>query len=105
MIPVPENNSTPASFMETISELYIHEAENNEIARKLISRFQDHIGKKWFLHNISELSPESLANKTGVGLEEINDLRMLMAKAMNDEHISDEELMRLEQLIQMFYKT
>lgn len=104
IIPVISNAQTPASFMETISELYIHEAENMQIANKIISQFQEHVTRRWYIPSFAELNAEALAAKTGVSVTDTLKLYELMDRIGEGYNLPDEDLVKLEELTQMFYK-
>ncbi len=104
VIQVQEQKMTPASFMETITELYIHTAENRVIGQKMVVRLHDHITRKWFIQNMSEMPVEKFSAKTGVEQQDIAELFSIIKRINQEEEISDADLIRLEQIIQMFYK-
>ncbi|MEO6948787.1 MAG: hypothetical protein ABI123_04080 [Ginsengibacter sp.] len=103
---ISANTNSTVAFTETIGKLYFQHKNNKRIAEKMITYFYENMRNTYFLK--AEMSNKdlinSLAGKTGIAadlvqklIENIHDIRM-------KDEITDEELLRLNQQIELFNK-
>jgi len=103
---VKENTNTTVTFTETVGRLYLQKKNNKNIAEKMITYFYEHIRNSYFL-NTTQVNNEfmnSLSGKSGVAIEETQKLFNTIDTINAGKNVSDIELLRLNELIQKFYK-
>jgi hypothetical protein len=104
IIPViapPENSSL--EFAKTLGNLYLSNKNHKDIARKKYNYWLDFLREKYFIHieNPEDADIIRISEKTGVNVESIIKTKKYIDKASN---ISQEHLMRFNQLIEDFHK-
>ena len=101
----PKANATVA-FTETIGRLYFQHKDNRRIADKMITFLNENIRNRYFINTntIDEGFVNSLAGKTGLGHEEINNLFSLIKEVQTQETLADELLLELNIKIDHFNK-
>jgi hypothetical protein len=107
IIPVinpPVNNTV--DFVETVSHVYFNQRNHRNIALKKLSYLFDHIRSKYYLSSIiiDDDFREKLAHKSGMPMADLKELVSLMQYIRSEEQISDQHLIRLNNLIDEFYK-
>jgi len=107
IVPVIEglrNNSL--DFVTTIGRLYYERRDNQNLAVKMATHFQDHIRTKYNLsvHMTDEGFVDRLAYKTGISKEFLNVLTGELLRLQDSPSVSDEELLALNKKLEEFYK-
>lgn len=99
-------NST-VDFVQTVGRLYYVNANNKNIATKLITYFKEIMRSKYFIRNFDNRQTLSsvLAGKSGAPVEEVEELLALVEAIENSESVSDETLMALNKKLENFYKS
>ncbi|MDB5222278.1 MAG: hypothetical protein JWN83_945 [Chitinophagaceae bacterium] len=103
---IRSNTNTTVTFTETVGRLYLQKKNNKNIAEKMITYFYEHIRNSYFL-NTTRVNNEfmnSLSGKSGVPVETTQKLFNTIDAINAGKNISDIELLRLNELIQKFYK-
>ena len=103
---IKPNTNTTVTFTETVGRLYLQKKNNKNIAEKMITYFYEHIRNSYFL-NTNQVNKEfmnSLSRKSSVPVETTEQLFNTINKVNNSTNINDIELLRLNDLIQHFYK-
>ena len=101
----PNSNATVA-FTETIGRLYLQQKDNRNIAEKMITYFYEYLRKKYFINTavISNEFINSLSRKSGVAIDETNEIFELIRNIQSSEKVSDDELLELNTKIENFKK-
>ena len=86
--------------------LYYQTADHKDIAEKKIIYLFDYIRKRFFLQNITYTDTfyQQLAQKSTVGIEQINKLFQQIIAIKTQNSISQEQLLRLNETIDAFYR-
>ena len=103
---IKANTNTTVTFTETVGRLYLQKKNNKNIAEKMITYFYGHIRHSYFL-NTTQVNNEfihSLSRKSGVSIETTQKLFNTIGTINTGENVNDIELLRLNELIQKFYK-
>ena len=103
---VKANTNTTVTFTETVGRLYLQKKNNKNIAEKMITYFYEHIRNSYFL-NTNQVNNEfinSLSRKSGVPIEATQTLFSTIDAINGGKNVNDIELLKLNQLIQKFYK-
>ena len=103
---IKPNTNTSVTFTETVGRLYLQKKNNKNIAEKMITYFYEHIRNNYFL-NTNQVNNEfmnSLSRKSGVSIELTQKLFSTIDKINAGKNVNDIELLRLNELIQKFYK-
>jgi hypothetical protein len=107
VIPViaPLKNSS-LEFIKTVSNVYYNQKDNKSIAQKKLTYFLEYVRQHFYLstHELDQNFAEQLARKSGVALQDVNNLVNLLSQAQNKEEISDHLLLLIDQHIDNFYK-
>jgi hypothetical protein len=107
IIPVisPTLNNT-VDFVETVSHVYLNDRNHRNIALKKLTYLFEHIRSKYNLNTliIDDEFTEKLAHKSGMPLPETRDMITLIQYVRTQEKISDQHLIRLNNLIEEFHK-
>jgi hypothetical protein len=107
IIPVMETSkNTSLQFVETIGSLYYNQKDHKAIAEKKITHLLAYIRTKFYLKTI-EIDQEfktDLSNKSGISLLEINDLFDYISFVQNNDYITENQLITLNEQIENFYK-
>ncbi len=101
----PSTNTTVA-FTETVGRLYLQKKDNRNIAEKMITYFQEHIRKQYYL-NSSQVNDDfitALSRKANVPKETTVALFESIYIIHNSDVVSDQLLLLLNQQIEFFYK-
>lgn len=107
MIPkISPNNNATVEFTETIGKLYFQNKNNKRIAEKMITYFYENMRNTYFLK--AEMSNRelinSLAGKSGVGVEKVQLLIESIHNIRMKDEINDDELLNLNEQIESFNK-
>ena len=101
---IPKNTSL--QFVETIGSLYYNQKDHKTIAEKKITHFLAYIRTKFYLKT-TEIDQEfktDLSNKSGISLQEINDLFDYLSFVQNNEYIAENQLIILNKQVENFYR-
>ncbi len=101
----PNTNSTVV-FAETVGRLYLQQKNNRNISLKMITYFYEYLRKKYFINTtiINKEFIASVSGKSGVSLLETEQLFGLITNIQEQENVTDEELIELNQKIENFKK-
>lgn len=107
IIPIiePLKNST-VEFANVVGQVYYEQRDNMNIAQKKIIYFYEHLRTVYYLKT-TPLDAEfigRLSQKTGIELSFIQELISHIKYVLVQHQVSDHELIRLNQLIEQFYK-
>jgi hypothetical protein len=100
------NTNTTVAFTETVGRLYLQKKDNRNIAEKMITYFQEHIRKQYYL-NSSQVNDDfitALSKKSNVPKETTAALFQSIEMVHNSSEVSDQQLLLLNQQIEYFYK-
>ena len=107
VIPVitPLKNSS-LDFIQTVSNVYFNQKDNNSIALKKLSYFLDFVRQRFYLptRDMDQNFIEQLARKSGVAVSEITNLVNLLRQVETEEEVSDHLLLMIDRHIDNFYK-
>jgi hypothetical protein len=107
IIPVMESpKNTSLQFVETIGSLYYHQKNHKSIAEKKITHLLTYIRTKFHLKT-TETNQEfkiDLSNKSGISRLEINDLFEYITFVENNDNITENQLVALNEQIETFYR-
>jgi hypothetical protein len=103
---IPPYANTTVTFTETVGRLYLQKKNNKNIAAKMITYFYEHIRNSYFLNTavVNNEFINSLARKSNVPVETAKELFDSIDKISAGNNVSDLELLKLNNLIQHFYK-
>lgn len=107
IIPViSQPKNTSVEFAETIGRVYYQQRNNKDIAEKKINYWLEYLRSKYRLRtvNINEEFKETLISRTGATAETIEALFVELQYLNGGYLISDQDLIRLNKLIEQFYK-
>ncbi len=104
IIEAPKNTSL--QFVETIGSLYYNQKDHKAIAEKKITHLLAYIRTKFYLKttDIDQEFKTDLSNKSGISLLEINDLFNYISFVQNNDYITENQLITLNEQIENFYK-
>lgn len=93
-------------FAKLVGNVYFNQRDNKNIAEKKISYFLEYIRTHLYLstHELNDGFVESLSEKSGVDKEEIKNLSDLILRIRMQGNVPDDILIRLNNLIDDFYK-
>jgi hypothetical protein len=103
---IKPNTNTTVTFTETVGRLYLQKKNNKNIAEKMITYFYEHIRNSYFL-NTAQVNKDfmnTLSRKSGVEIEITQKLFNTIDEVNAADNINDIELLKLNELIQTFYK-
>jgi len=103
---ISPNANTTVAFTETVGRLYLQKKDNRNIAEKMITYFQEHIRKQYFL-NMAQANDDfmtTLSRKANVSKEITTALFQSIDQVRNSPEVSDQQLLLLNQQIEYFYK-
>jgi hypothetical protein len=107
IIPVisPTVNNT-VDFVETVSYVYLNDRNHRNIALKKLTYLFEHIRSRHYLNTliIDDEFAGKLAHKSGMPLADTKGLIALIQFVRMEEKISDQHLIRLNDLIEEFHK-
>lgn len=103
---IKTNTNSTVVFTETVGRLYLQKKNNNNIAEKMITYFYQHIRNSYFLNTtvVNDEFINTLSRKSGVSTEMTKKLFEKIEEINAGENVNDIELLRLNELIQNFYK-
>jgi hypothetical protein len=103
---IKANTNTTVTFTETVGRLYLQKKNNKNIAEKMITYFYEHIRNSYFLNTVQVNNDfmNSLSRKSGLPIETTQKLFSFIDTINAGKNVSDVELLRLNDLIQKFYK-
>ncbi|MGN6639728.1 MAG: DUF4350 domain-containing protein [Mucilaginibacter sp.] len=106
IIPViePLKNST-VEFVNVVGQVYYEQRENQNIAQKKVVYFLEYLRSQYYLKTdlLNREFVERLAQKTGIELSFAQEL-ITQIHFIKDHHVTDNDLIKLNQLIEQFYK-
>ncbi|MDO3626856.1 DUF4350 domain-containing protein [Mucilaginibacter sp. BT774] len=107
IIPIiePLKNST-VEFANVVGQVYYEQRNNMNIAQKMIVFFYEHLRTKYYLKTnpLDAEFVERLSQKTGIEFSFAQELIGHIKYVLVQHQVSDHELIRLNQLIEQFYK-
>ncbi|MBV8390579.1 MAG: DUF4350 domain-containing protein [Mucilaginibacter sp.] len=107
IIPIiePLKNST-VEFANVVGQVYYEQRNNMNIAQKIIVFFYEHLRTEYYLKTnpLDAEFIERLSQKTGVELSFAQELISHIKYILVQHEVGDHELIRLNQLIEQFYK-
>lgn len=100
---VPLQNQTLA-FTRTISDMYFEKGDQKSIAEHRINYFLDEVLSKYYLGKIVKEDDfyKNLAARSGQSIDLVKSLFTFMEQLRNQEQVTDNELIKLNTLIQKF---
>lgn len=107
IIPViPETKNSSIAFAQAIAGLYLKENDNKAISKKMITYFNEGIRSRYFLNSSqpNENYLQTLSSKSGLELSKIKELYHSINMALQAYMVTDDELLKLNEQIQFFYK-
>ncbi len=107
VIPVvaePKNSSI--AFAQAIAGLYLKENDNKAISKKMITYFNEGIRSRYYLNSSqpNEAYLQTLSSKSGIEFPKIKELYGNINWTLESAEVTDEELLKLNEQIQHFYK-
>ncbi|WP_158825266.1 DUF4350 domain-containing protein [Mucilaginibacter lacusdianchii] len=106
VIPViePLQNAT-LDFVNVVGQVYYEQRNNSDITHKKITYLLEHIRTVYNLKTniLNKEFTDALAQKTGISPERATELVMMINYLHNHTKIADNELIKLNQLIEEFY--
>ena len=104
-IEMKENSSL--NYIETVSSLYLQERKHNKLVILQKRSFIDFIGNHYYIrrHKIDDQYIEAVSLKSGIESGKIRDIFTNLEILANQTEVTDQELIRLQQKIEHFYKT
>ena len=107
IIPIiePLKNAT-VEFANVVGQVYYEQRDNMNIAQKKIIYFYEHLRTAYYLKTtpLDAEFIERLSQKTGIDISFIRELINHIKYVLVQHQVSDHELIRLNQLIEQFYK-
>lgn len=107
IIPIiePLKNST-VEFAGVVGQVYYEQRNNMNIAQKMIIFFYEHLRTKYYLKTnpLDNEFIERLSQKTGIEVSFANELIGHIKYVLVQHQVGDHELIRLNHLIEQFYK-
>ena len=103
---ISPNTNTTVAFTETVGRLYLQKKDNRNIAEKMITYFQEHIRKQYYL-NTNQVNDDfitALSKKANAPKETTAALFQSIDLVHNSLEVSDQQLLLLNQQIEYFYK-
>lgn len=105
---IPPLQNTSVAFTKTISNLYLNNKSNEDIAHKKLTYFYEKIRSELRINtqHVDDLFLKSLEQKTQLSRKEINDLFIIIRKTndkIKGETLYDEDLITLDQALHTFY--
>ncbi|APD07808.1 hypothetical protein UJ101_02308 [Flavobacteriaceae bacterium UJ101] len=105
---IPPVRNTSVDFTKTISNLYLNNKSNEDIASKKLTFFYEKIRTELRIstQHINDTFLKNLEQKTGLSRKEINDLFITIRKTndkIKGQILKDDDLLRLDQAIHTFY--
>lgn len=108
MIPImPKATNSSVAFIETVGMLYYNKGDHANLAQKMEQHFLEWVRQKLHLNTnlLNDVFAQQLSNKTGVALNEVNELLSIIHQSrLQNQNLNDEMLFDLYHRIQQFYK-
>jgi hypothetical protein len=103
---VPPTLNNTVDFVETVSHVYLNDRNHRNIALKKLSYLFEHIRTKYNLDTmmINDEFAEKLAHKSGMPLQNTKAMIGLIQYVRMEEKISDQHLVKLNNIIEDFHK-
>ncbi len=108
IIPIIEPlQNTTMKFVETVGTLYYQTGNHKNIASKKINYFLEHVRKTFHLKTTiyDNLFVERLSNLSGIEQQKVHDLFYYFSDIESKNSISQQELLKLNRLIEEFYQS
>jgi len=106
IIPViePLKNST-VDFVNVVGQVYYEQRQNENIAQKKVIYFLEFLRSQYYLKTdlLNKEFIEKFVQKTGIELSFAQEL-IAHIHYIKDQHVTDNDLIKLNQLIEQFYK-
>lgn len=107
LIPIvepPKNSSM--ELVDSISELYVHQADHKNLSEKIIRHFSDYISQKYHISTgqFDDYFVEKLKNKSQRSFTEIKDLIGIIKRVQSRNTLGYEDVLELHQKIEDFKK-
>ncbi|MBS1564991.1 MAG: hypothetical protein JST39_11420, partial [Bacteroidetes bacterium] len=104
VIAPPRNDSK--AFVDTISRVYYNQKHHLNIAKKKISHWLDFVRTQFGVSTkeLNEDFARQLSHRSGIPLEQINEILGQISMCNVRPAISEEELLYINQIIDNFYK-
>jgi len=98
--------NTSLDFVTTIGRLYYQRRDNQNLAAKMATHFQDHIRTKYNIpvHLADPGFVERLSYRTGIHKEFLRTLADDILRIQQQGNVTDRELLELNQKLEEFYK-
>ena len=98
--------NTSLEFVTTIGRLYYQRRDNQNLAAKMATHFQDHIRTKYNIpvHLADPGFVERLSYRTGINKDNLRMLAEDILRMQQQENVTDSELLELNQKLEEFYK-
>jgi hypothetical protein len=98
--------NTSLEFVTTIGRLYYQRRDNQNLAAKMATHFQDHIRTKYNIpvHLADPGFVERLSYRTGINKDHLRMLAEDILRMQQQENVTDSELLELNQKLEEFYK-
>ena len=103
---IKKTENTSIAFAEAIAGLYFSKKDNKIIAEKIITYLSEHIRTKLFINiNVNDVGyAELLSRKSGVDFVTVNELVSLIKSIQKSEKLTDQQLLKLNGLTEIFFK-
>ena len=103
---IKKTENSSIAFAEAIAGLYFNKKDNKIIAEKIITYFNEHVRTKLFITgNVNDAGyADLLSRKSDVQPEVINELVVHIKRIQKIEKVTDQKLLKLNELIEKFFK-
>ena len=103
---IKKTENSSIAFAEAIAGLYFNKKDNKIIAEKIITYFNEHVRTKLFITgNVNDVGyADLLSRKSDVNPDEINDLVIHIKRIQKIERVTDQQLLKLNELTEKFFK-
>jgi hypothetical protein len=103
---IPPLRNTSVDFVKTIGRLYYQRRDNQNLAMKMVTHFQDHVRTRYNLPvtAFDEEFVERLSYKTGIGKESLREMIAYMKQLPGRGYVPDGELLDFQKRMEAFYK-
>jgi hypothetical protein len=98
--------NTSLDFVTTIGRLYYQRRDNQNLAAKMATHFQDHIRTKYNIpvHLSDPAFVERLSYRTGINKDFLHELAGDILRMQQGGNVTDSELLELNRKLEEFYK-
>ena len=103
---IKKTENSSIAFAEAIAGLYFNKKDNKIIADKIITYFNEHVRTKLFLSgNVNDVGyADLLSRKSDVQPDIINELVIHVKRIQRIEKVTDQQLLKLNELTEKFFK-